>query len=98
MASLVTEMSPTVSARIAVTTRPATGAPVPSDQNSTIRRRTPRPRTCNRSSPESARAATGRSANSVNRNAMPADHQGGDADRECRGHRALGLEQERSAG
>ena len=66
-ASLVSVVWPIVIARIATTSRPTTGAPVPSPQNTSIRRRTPNSlaRTC--SSPDKARAAMGRSENSLSR-------------------------------
>ena len=54
------------------TIRPTTGAPVPRPQKSSIRRRTPRRLARTRSSPVSARAAIGRSANSLNRKAIAA--------------------------
>ena len=52
---------------------------------------------CSRSSPDSARAATGRRANSLNRKAIPHDHQGGDADREGVVSARVGLEEQRPA-
>ena len=66
-ASLVGEMSPMVSARIAATTRPTTGAPVPRLQKISIRRRTPKTLACTWVSPTSARAAIGRRENSLSR-------------------------------
>ena len=69
-ASRVPSTSSPVSVSRATTTKPTTGAPVPTPQNSSILRRTPSPRTRTRSSPDSARAAIGRSENSASRKAI----------------------------
>ena len=60
-------VSSRLSAASAATTRPSTGAAVPSPQNTSIRRATPAPISPASARPASARAAIGRSASSVNR-------------------------------
>ena len=66
-ASWLTDVSWRVSARIPVTTSPTTGAPVPRLQKISIRRRTPNTLAPTCVSSASARAAMGRSENSLSR-------------------------------
>ncbi len=66
-ASLFADTSRPVRVRMAVTTSPTTGAPVPRLQKISIRRRTPKTLASTRVSSASARAAIGRSENSLSR-------------------------------